>query len=227
MNYLIVAAHPDDEVLGCGASIAKWSKEGHNVHILIMAEGETSRDNKRNIISKKKEITHLKKCAKKSSIILGAKSINFLDFPDNRMDSIDLLDIIKSIEYYIRKFSPEIVVTHHLGDLNVDHNLTHKAILTACRPEPGSNIKKILSFEVSSSTDWQSVSSGVPFIPNYFENVKEFFHKKLEALEIYSSEMKDWPHSRSIKAISNLASLRGSSVGVELAEAFMMMRRIG
>ncbi len=226
MNYLIVAAHPDDEVLGCGASIAKWSKEGHSVHILIMAEGATSRDHQRDIISKKNELSHLRKCAKKSSTILGAKSINFLKFPDNRMDSIELLDIIKSIEYYIKKFNPEIVVTHHLGDLNIDHNLTHKALLTACRPEPGSNIKKILSFEVLSSTDWQSASSGMPFIPNYFENVKDFFDKKVEALEVYSSEMRDWPHSRSIKAVTNLASLRGSSVGVELAEAFILLRSI-
>lgn len=226
MSYLVIAAHPDDEVLGCGGSIAKWSQKGNDVHILIMAEGATSRDVKRDPKMRDSELLHLKKMGQKSSVILGAKSIEFIDFPDNRMDSVEFLDIVKSIESHIKRVKPSVVVTHHLGDLNIDHQLIHKAVITACRPQPGSKIQKIISFEVSSSTDWQSTSNGIPFLPNYFEDVSEFIDLKLKALKVYKSEMRDWPHSRSIKAIKKLMQLRGSSVGLEAAEAFVLLRLI-
>ena len=123
MNYLIVAAHPDDEVLGCGGSIAKWSNNGHNVNVLIMAEGATSRDKNRNRNSRKKDLSDLFKSAKKANNILGVKSLTLLDFPDNRMDSLDLLDIVKVVESHIAKLKPDVVVTHHSNDLNIDHQI--------------------------------------------------------------------------------------------------------
>ena len=136
MKYLIIAAHPDDEVLGCGGSIAKWTNLGNEVHVLIVAEGATSRDNSRDKNARKKDLLTLSDAAIRASKILGVVSINFLKFPDNRMDSIDLLDVVKSIEEYIEDLNPEVIVTHHSNDLNIDHRIIHQAVITACRPQP-------------------------------------------------------------------------------------------
>jgi LmbE family N-acetylglucosaminyl deacetylase len=226
MNILIVAAHPDDEILGCGGSMAKWAKEGHEVHALIMAEGATSRAKHRDRESHTDELSMLAKSAKKASDILGVKFTELLDYPDNRMDSVDLLDVVKSIEDTIQKLKPKMVVTHHAGDLNIDHQITHQAVITACRPQPRQTLRRILSFEVPSATEWQSYTSVSPFIPNWFEDISDTLDLKIKALEAYESEMRDWPHSRSIKAVEHLARWRGASVGVEAAEAFMLVREI-
>ena len=223
---LIIAAHPDDEVLGCGGSMAKWSIGGHDVHLLIMAEGATSRDRKRNRDNRKDDLSHLGKSAKEAGRVLGIKSIELFDYPDNRMDSVDLLDIVKTIENGVEKIKPDVVVTHHCGDLNIDHQIVHKAVLTACRPQPGSTVKQILSFEVPSATEWQPSTTNSPFMPNWFEDISDTLNLKLKALEAYNSEMQEWPHARSIKALEHLAGWRGASVGVEAAEAFMLVRNI-
>ena len=153
-TILVVAAHPDDEVLGCGASIAKWTASGSIVHILIMAEGSTSRDLVRNREAKSEELLLLEKSAHQAGNILGAASVKLLGFPDNRMDSLDRLDIIKAIEVEIERLKPHTVVTHHCCDLNLDHRITHEAVVTACRPQPGHPVQLLLSFEVLSSTEW-------------------------------------------------------------------------
>ena len=140
------------------------------------------------------------------------------------MDSIDLLYVIKTIENYIEKIKPDVVVTHHSGDLNIDHQIVHKAVMTACRPQPGCTVKRILSFEVPSSTEWQSTTINNSFIPNWFEDISDTLNLKLKALEAYKSEMREWPHARSIKAIEHLAKWRGATVGFEAAEAFMLIR---
>ena len=134
MNILVVAAHPDDEVLGCGGSMAKWSQAGHEVHVLILAEGATSRDDVRNRGERSEELSALKSGACQAGEILSVKSVQVLDMPDNRMDSIDLLDVVKVIEREIEKTNPEMVVTHHAGDVNIDHRVIHEAVVTACRP---------------------------------------------------------------------------------------------
>ena len=226
MNYLVIAAHPDDEVLGCGGSIAKWVKAGNKVYVLIMAEGATSRDENRNRESRMKELSILEQSANYAADILGVKSVELLGYPDNRMDSVHLLDIIKVIENYIKKLQPEIIVTHHAGDLNIDHQIIHKAVITSCRPQPDNSIKRILSFEVPSATEWNSPIVDVPFIPNWFEDISDTLAMKVEALNAYQSEMRKWPHPRSIKAIEHLARWRGSSSGCEAAEAFMLVRNI-
>lgn len=227
MNYLILAAHPDDEVLGCGGSMAKWSQAGQEVHVLIMAEGATARDETRDRKSRKADLTHLAQTAQKGGDILGVASVELLSYPDNRMDSVDLLDVVKSIEERIDKLKPEVVVTHHSVDLNIDHQVVHQAVLAACRPQPGHPVKRILSYEVPSSTEWQSPTFGNPFAPNWFEDISETLKLKIQALEAYESEMREWPHARSIKAVEHLARWRGASVGREAAEAFMLVKRIG
>tara|TARA_B100001250_G_C19806944_1_gene793791 strand:+ start:1453 stop:2136 length:684 start_codon:yes stop_codon:yes gene_type:complete len=226
MKYLIIAAHPDDEVLGCGGSMVKWAKLGHDVHVLIMGEGVTSRDKERNRGARRNDITQLGVSAQKAGKILMNKSVELLDYPDNRMDSVDIIDVVKSIEYHIEKLKPDEVVTHHLGDLNIDHQIIHQAVMTACRPTYGNTVKRILSFEVPSSTEWQSVTSGNSFRPNWFENVSESLDLKIEALKVYQSEIREWPHPRSLKAVEHLARWRGATVGCDAAEAFMLNRFI-
>jgi len=223
MTTLVVAAHPDDEVLGCGASIAKWSSMGEEVHVLIMSEGITSRSNTRNIGLKSKELSLLNKSAQLAGEIIGATSVKLLGFPDNRMDSLDLLDVIKSVEKEVDRLKPNLVVTHHNGDLNIDHRIIHDAVVTACRPLPGHSVCRLLAFEVPSSTEWQQ---NAVFQPNFFEDVSKTIHYKMQALEVYESEMRDWPHARSLKNVENLAMFRGSSVGCESAEAFMLIREV-
>ena len=223
-KVLVIAAHPDDEVLGCGGAIALHVKKKDDVHVVILAEGVTSRDKSRNRKKRSKEIKNLLLSAQKSHKTLGSKSLKFFNLPDNRMDSINLLDIVKIIEKEVNLVKPEIIYTHHIGDLNIDHSITHQAVVTACRPEPNKSVKKIYSFEVPSSTDWQSVQSDKFFKPNCFIDISKTLQKKLKALKAYKSEMRSWPHSRSIKNVENLAKWRGSSSGMKAAEAFIIIR---
>ena len=225
-TVLVIAAHPDDEVLGCGGTILKHSQEGDKVFVIIAAEGLTSRQNKRNREIVSNELNDLIVTANKAAEILQVAGIEFLQLPDNRLDSMDRLDLIKLIEEKIRKFEPEIVYTHHSGDVNVDHRRLYEATITACRPMPGNKVNRILTYEVLSSTDWQPKGSYESFQPNVFVDISDQFQKKIQALNIYSSEMRPWPHSRSIKAIEHLAKLRGSQVGREAVEAFNLIREI-
>ncbi|NLT94823.1 MAG: PIG-L family deacetylase [Clostridia bacterium] len=225
-SVLVIAAHPDDEVLGCGGTIAKHVKNGDQVNVVILAEGLTSRS----FIGGKEEFAEdlqkLKETAKKANKLLGVSSVLFSDYPDNRMDSLDRLDIIKEIEGLITRFKPDVIYTHHSGDVNIDHKRTHEAVITACRPFPGQTVKRILFFEVPSSTEWQIAGSAPYFMPNSFSDISETINIKLDALRIYNSEMRPWPHPRSIKAIEYLARWRGATVGMEAAEAFILGREI-
>ncbi len=225
-KILIIAAHPDDEVLGCGGTMAKWANEGAEVYALIMAEGATSRDKTRDRESRNVDLAHLGLAAQKASDLLGIASVELLSYPDNRMDSVDLLDVVKSVEDRIKKINPDTVVTHHSADLNIDHQVIHEAVMAACRPQPGNPVKRILSFEVPSSTEWQSPTFGNSFIPNWFEDISDTLELKIRALEAYETEMREWPHARSIKAVEHLARWRGASIGREAAEAFILERAI-
>ena len=226
MSILIEAAHPDDEVLGCGASAAKWAEAGKEVHVVILAEGATSRDFARNPESRIEELSALEKSAQSAGKILGVTSVRLLNFPDNRMDSVDRLEVIKIVEKQIELVKPETVVTHHSGDINIDHQITHQAVVTACRPQPRESVRRLLAFEVPSSTEWQPPDSAPSFRPNWFEDVSKTLERKLQALEIYAEEMRTWPHSRSLQAVEHLARWRGSSVGCEAAEAFILLREV-
>lgn len=225
-SILVVAAHPDDEVLGCGGTIARHSEVGDKVHILIVAEGATSRQNHRERSAIIEELSDLTFSAQKASSILKAANIELLDLPDNRLDSIDRLDLIKQIEERIQKYQPSTVYVHHSGDVNVDHRRIHEAVVTACRPTPGHPVRRLLSYEVASSTEWQPPGSAPYFQPNWFVDISAHWNLKKQALEAYSSEMRPWPHSRSIDALEHLAKWRGAQVGVEAAEAFCLLRQV-
>jgi LmbE family N-acetylglucosaminyl deacetylase len=225
MKVLVIAAHPDDEILGCGGTIARHVEEGDTVTVLILAEGVTSRDHKRERDKKEKELSELEKACRSANAILGVHNIYLHDYPDNRMDSIDLLEITKMVEGYINKYEPDIVYTHHRGDLNIDHRVIHDTVVTACRPLPSSRVKTLLFFEVASSTEWQTPASAPYFTPNWFVDISTTMNKKLAALGAYDSEMRNWPHARSVEALEYLARWRGATVGVNAAEAFMLGRQ--
>lgn len=225
-SVLVVAAHPDDEVLGCGGTIARHADAGDVIHVLIAAEGATSRQQRRDRGEAMEALSALAEAARLATAILGATGVELLDLPDNRLDSLDRLDLVKIIEERIAMHQPSIVYTHHSGDVNVDHRRLHEAVVTACRPTPAHAVKRLLSFEVASSTEWQPSGSAPPFQPNWFVDISSQWQRKRSALEAYASEMRPWPHARSIEALEHLARWRGAQVGVQAAEAFTLLRQL-
>lgn len=223
MNILVIAAHPDDEVLGCGATCARLAKEGNDIHVLILGEGITSRDARRDAVSRAKDIKALKDQTRKAGRCIGSKDIIMKDFPDNRFDGVELLDIVKTIEEMAEKVSPDMVFTHYREDLNVDHRITFQAVITAFRPKPGSPVKEIYSFEIPSSTEWNFPCR---FSPNVFFDVSGTMSKKMNAAKVYSGEIKGTTGPRSLEGIETLAGYRGFTAGVKYAEAFECVRVI-
>jgi N-acetylglucosamine malate deacetylase 1 len=222
----LIVAHPDDEILGCGGTIASHAKAGDEVHVLILAEGITSRDNKRDLESRADELKKLKQTARDANNVLGVTSLVLHDFPDNRMDSVDRLDLIKVIEEFIVKNNPNIIYTHHPKDINIDHRCVNDAVIVASRPIPGSSVELLLFFETVSSTEWQAADKDSNFIPNWWVDISETLELKMQALETYQSEMRPWPHARSSEAVKHLAHWRGASIGCNAAEAFVLGRNI-
>jgi LmbE family N-acetylglucosaminyl deacetylase len=223
MKILIIAAHPDDEVLGCGGTIARLAKN-NTINTLILGEGITSRDISQQEKDLKKSV--LRDHCKKANALLGVKKVFFEQFPDNTFDSIPLLDITKPIEKLIKKIRPDVIYTHHHGDLNIDHRITQQAVLTATRPFGDNPVKKILSFEVLSSTEWNVPDTGTLFIPNTWIDISDTLQMKLDAMQEYTGELCAYPHPRSIEGIKILAAKRGLEVGFPYAEAFRLIRSI-
>ncbi|MBJ6801710.1 PIG-L deacetylase family protein [Geomonas propionica] len=225
-TVLVIAAHPDDEVLGCGGTIARHVQAGDEVHVVILAEGLTSRDVVRERAVRSSELSELAQVAHRANSILGVTSLSLHDFPDNRMDGVELLDVVKVVEDHIRAKRPNIVYTHHAGDVNIDHRRIQEAVVAATRPQPGQTVETLLFFEVASSTEWQPPGSFPPFLPNWFVDISTTLTLKMQALEAYACEMREWPHARSCQSLEHLAHWRGGSVGCEAAEAFVLGRRI-
>lgn len=223
MNVLIVAAHPDDEVLGCGGAIAKLAKKGDDVYTLILGEGITSRDETRNRRKREKEIKELRLQIKRANKIIGVRDTFVFDFPDNRFDTVALLNIVKTIEDIKNKIKPDIIFTHYEKDLNIDHKITYQAVITATRPLPDETVKEIYSFEILSSTEW---SYPLSFSPDVFFDVSDTIEVKLKAMAEYKTELKDFPHPRSLEGIEQNAQLWGMKVGLKYAEAFKAVRLV-
>ena len=226
MSVLIVAAHPDDEVLGCGGTIARFARQGRSVHVLLMADGESSRASGTDQPVGPSPMAERNAAAHTACGILGCASVESLALPDNRLDGLELLDVVKKIEGFINRYQPLTVFTHHCGDVNIDHRVVHEAVLAACRPEPGHPVQELLFFEVPSSTEWRPPGSAVPFLPNYFVDISATLEIKFAALEAYASELREFPHPRSLRAVEALARWRGATVGVEAAEAFILGRKL-
>lgn len=224
-SILVLAAHPDDEILGSGGTLARLSKAGHNISIAILGEGITARYPTRSSVDPE-QLDNLKEDAKNASTILGVSDIRFFQLPDNRFDTVPLLEMVKLIELLISEIRPTIIFTHHGGDLNIDHTLVFKATLTATRPVADSPVKEILAYEVPSSTDWAFQTGQNVFMPNVFYDISTTLDIKMEALKSYRGEIKAPPHPRSLDAIRENASRWGHIIGVRAAEAFESIREI-
>jgi N-acetylglucosamine malate deacetylase 1 len=219
-SILVVAAHPDDEILGCGGVMAAHAARGDDVHIAILAQGLASRGP-----ADVAAFAHLHAAASEAQRIVGAKTLALFSFPDNRLDSVALLDLVKVVEELVERHQPSTVYTHFAGDLNIDHRRTHEAVMTACRPQPGHCVDQVLCFEVPSSTEWMPAGSALPFVPNVFIDIERTLDAKLAALAAYAGEMRPFPHARSLEAVRHLAGWRGASAGFAAAEAFVLARQ--
>jgi LmbE family N-acetylglucosaminyl deacetylase len=226
MNILVIASHPDDEVLGCGGTMARHADAGDVVDVVIVVEGTTSRDAKRDTGKQAEALTALQQSACDAARVLGARKPHFLGLPDNRLDGMELLDVIKPIEALINELKPQVIYTQHGGDLNVDHRIVHQAVVTACRPAPGVPVCAIYGYETASSTEWASTNMGGVFHPVRFVDISKTLGRKHKALECYASEMRPFPHARSFEGLEALARWRGVSAGVQTAEAFTVIREI-
>ena len=224
MNILIVAAHPDDEVLGCGGTMARYA-EDHEVHVLILGEGLTSRLDDRER-AEVEPLEQLRADATKASQLLGVSSIEFGGLPDNQFDQVPLLQIIKMLESKIRTVQPGAIYTHHSGDLNVDHGLTCRAVLTATRPGIGHPVQDVFSCEIRSSTEWAFQQVTPIFRPNVFVDISATIGTKIEAMECYVTESRPSPHPRSPESLRATAKYWGSVIGREYAEAFALIRSL-
>ena len=224
-TVLVVAAHPDDEVLGCGGTIARLAGEGHAVYAAILGEGITSRYDEREQADQQ-SIRALRDRSGQVSKLLGVRKLYTYDLPDNRFDTVPMLDVVKIVERLIGRLRPEVIYTHHGGDLNVDHMVVHRAVLTASRPVADCPVRTIYAFEVPSSTEWAFNRFEPVFRPNTFMDISATLERKIDAMKLYEGESRPFPHPRSSRALRAIALRWGSSLGVEAAEAFELIRTI-
>ena len=216
----VIMAHPDDEVLGCGGSLARLSRSGASVHIFILATGLTSRGP-----ADKAALMALKEQARAAATRLGASTIDFADFPDNAMDSVSLLEIVKQVESFLTKIKPDLIFTHHSGDINIDHDLTQRAVMTATRALPQSKPLEVLACEVLSSTEFGPANKRLqPHL--YMRLTEEDMRAAISALICYDGEVRDWPHPRSAQALEHQLRLRGTECGADAAEVFEVLRMV-
>jgi LmbE family N-acetylglucosaminyl deacetylase len=222
-SVLVVAAHPDDEVLGCGGAMARYADEGATVNVAFLADGVSSREA---AVIASPELDERREAARAACRILGAQEPSFGDFADNQMDTVALLDVAKAIEELIAKYQPDTLLTHHAGDVNIDHQRIHQATVVACRPQVGHPVRTLLFFEVPSSSEWQTPGSAPGFAPNWFVDITATEARKLEAMAAYRRELRAWPHPRSLRGIEALARWRGATIGTNAAEAFVLGRQL-
>ncbi len=225
MNVLVIAAHPDDEVLGCGGTIARLAAEGASIHVLILANGLTSRadfDPARD--AGQLEVHHER--SRRAAALLGAQGVQLAGYPDQKMDTVPLLDVTQTIEREIVRVQPEIVFTQHGGDLNQDHVITFRATLTATRPTGRCPVRRVYAYEVGSSTEWSFQQFEPRFQPQVFFNIADHLEKKIAAMNIYESEVQPFPHPRSPAVIRAAAQRWGSVAHLPAAEAYQLVREI-
>ena len=223
MRILVLAAHPDDEVLGAGGAITRWASEGAEVHVSILGEGLTSRYDDRSG-APQAELERLKQTAVAAGTLMGVTATRLHGLPDNRLDQIPLLEIAKIVERDIDTVRPHRVLTHHPGDLNADHVLVCRATLIAARPFPGQPVREVFSYEVASSSEWSFSTGGEVFRPNLFVGIAASLQPKLNAMRLYESEVRAFPHPRSPDALRARAAYWGAVVGLEAAEPFQVLR---
>lgn len=220
MTTLVVAAHPDDEVLGCGGTMAALTDAGEEVHVVLLGEGATSRDDGAS------EVDALRRSSDAAAAVLGVASVSRFDLPDNRFDTVPMLEVAKLLEQVVDRLAPHTVYCQHGGDLNVDHQITFRATLTATRPMPGQPVREVLAFEVASSTEWAFQQFEPRFAPAVFHDVSATLDRKIDALLAYEQELRPFPHPRSVEGIRAVAVRWGAVVGTAAAEAFALVRSV-
>lgn len=227
-KILLVVAHPDDELLGCGATMNKLIIEyGCHIKVVILGEGITSRSDARDLIAWEEQLKTHKLNIINAQKCIGFQEVSTYDFPDNRFDTVALLDIIKVVEKEKKEFKPTVIFTHHGGDVNVDHQRTFEAVWTACRPMQEEAVNTIVTFETPSGTEWRSPSDPKQFLPNFFVAVTAHnVLAKVQGMESYEFERRQFPHPRSQEALKIQAQRWGVSVGKEFVEAFQIIRSI-
>lgn len=224
-RILVIAAHPDDEVLGMGGTIAKYATQGSEIALLIVTDGSTSQykdnPNLKDIIIEKKLETQ--NCAD----LLGIKKIYYGNLPDMKLDTVPHVEVNEVIGKVILDFSPTAVFTHFSGDVNKDHQCVYKSTLVACRPTPEQCVEKLFLYSVPSSTEWNLQASHTTFFPNWYENIEgDFADIKYKAMNCYKEELREYPHPRSIEYLQNADKAEGNRVGMKIAESFMLVRNL-
>lgn len=221
---LIIVAHPDDEVLGMGGTLAKLSNKGVETHLMIVTDGSSSQyrsaNNLEQIISRKKKETQ------QSADTLGIKSVIYGDLPDMKLDCVPHLEINAVIEKTIRELKPDTVFTHFYGDVNLDHRRVFESVMVACRPTQEQSVRNVYCFEVPSSTEWNAVSEHTVFIPNFFVNIDGFLKTKMKALSFYETELRPFPHPRSLASVEKTSMAEGIKVGFPAVERFVLIRQL-
>ena len=227
-RLLVVVAHPDDELLGLGASLHRLvRRHGCTARAVILGEGLTARAATRDPDKWAAELATHRANIGQAAAAIGYSSTGIYDFADNRFDSVDLLDLIKVVVQEKEDFQPDVIFTHHGGDTNIDHRRTFEAVVTACRPLPGEPMRTLLACETPSSTEWQAASYPQPFLPNFFLAVREEdVEAKIRGMEAYEFERRAYPHPRSPEALRVLARRWGVVIGQPYAEAFMLIRHL-
>lgn len=223
-RVLVIAAHPDDEVLGVGGTVSKLTARGVECHLLIVTDGSSAQyrdmDDLQAIIDAKKQET--KGCAG----ILGFKSIHYGEQPDMRLDATPHIQINQVIEKVIDEIQPDTVFTHFWGDVNRDHQEVYKSTLVAVRPVMGQVVKELYCYRVPSSTEWTPNKADTMFMPNYFVDIAEFAEQKYKAFACYSTELRDYPHPRSVQYLRETDKAAGLKVGLLAAEEFVLLRKL-
>lgn len=220
LKLLVLAAHPDDEVYGVGGTIAKYAQMGAEIYVAILTEGCSAQYPGRPEMKDRK-----RKEALAANKILGTREVIFYELPDMKLDALDHVEINSCIEDCVKKVKPEVIFTHHHGDVNKDHRLVFDSTLVAVRPLTGSTIKKVYTYEVPSSTEWAAPFERW-FIPNFYNDIGKTLEKKIAAIKAYSSELRPYPHPRSEQAVRIYHRQRGLSCGLEYAEAFILVREV-
>ena len=225
MRVLVIAAHPDDEILGCGGTVARLIQEGHEVDFAILGEGMTSRYSQR-AAADADQLVKLRGQSHAAAAKVGVTRVVLHAMPDNRLDTVPLLEVVKLVEGVVAEVKPEVIYTHHNGDLNVDHGVVHRAVLTATRPVAGQSVREIYAFEVPSSTEWAFQRFEPSFRPNVFVDVSGTLETKIAAMACYETEARQFPHPRSPDALRAIAARWGSVAGCMAAEAFELVRSV-
>ena len=224
-RILVIAAHPDDEVLGLGGTIAKYTVQGAEVAVLIITDGSTSqyRDD-----PKLQDILNAKKLETANcAAVLGVKHIFYGGLLDMKLDVTPHIEINQVIEKVIDNFQPNIVFTHFFGDINKDHQRVSESTLVACRPTAEQCVKKVFLYSVPSSTEWNIQVTSTVFTPNWYVDISgEFAEKKYKAMECYKTELREFPHPRSIQYLRIADMAEGNRIGLLAAESFILVRSV-